>query len=356
VKKIIVLFLCLCLALSGIAGCAAKTVAPAESVEPAQQDTSEETAASAQETEPASKYAGRYLGISWPSLEVPFFSVFADKLKLQAEETGMKCEIVSCDFDPAKQIEQLENLASMGCTDIIICPSNEEALKDTLKAIRAKGINVHSFAYDFGGDTECYDSVTVADQYLIGTTIAQVATDWVAQKWPDAADGSIKVATIEYRADPDNIKRSDGIDAGLTADPKIDLVNKFEVATMDSVDAQNAVDMILMQNPDVKVIVCHFASMALAGDERALQHSEIDRDNFAIIAGDFEEEIGNRLLASLNNESLIRGAGTYDPSAWTLVFEVCMGEHNDELVDKHYVFHVFPITPENCEQYMTIYK
>lgn len=360
-KKVIALLLGLMMVFVCLAGCASNndsavtaTEAPVEepvsTVEPEETASTEEfVQVPATSTEKGQySFPDRYLGLSWNTLAVPFFVVLSEQIQAQAEAAGTKCDVVSADFDVAKQIEQLENLASMGVTDIIIIPLDVDALRDTMKKLRAQGINIHSFAYDFGPDPDCYDSCTYANQYAIGQTIADSANDWINGKWPDAAAESVEVAVITLPIDKDNIERDKGILDEIAKNEKIKLVKNFELTSMESIDAQNAVDMILMEYPTVKVIITHFASMALAGDERALLHSEIDRDNFAIISGDFDDELGRRMLASLTNDSLIRGSGTYSPDTYRL-FEVCMGMFDDQLDEfKRYNFDVFKITPETC--------
>lgn len=299
------------------------------------------------------KYADRHLGLAWCSLGIEFYANLADLIKSQAEADGVKVTVSDANWDVSTQISQIENMATMGCTDLILLAIDQEALKDTLKSVRANyGINVHSFAYDFGGDTDCYDTVSVADQYLIGQAQAEAAIYWVNQQFPNAGAKSVKAAMVTLPTTTDDKLRDSGCRDGLNADPRIDLVEEVEVFEQDYATAQNALDSILLKHPDINFVVFHFATMAEGADERAMALTTIDRENFAIISGDNNITLLDRIKKSRTGESLVRGSGAYDVNATEKLYGITMGEFADEIDEnKRFVFATYPITIENVDQF-----
>lgn len=347
-KKLLALILALALALA-VASCSNPA---SETPDNSETPASGETPAAGNETTPAAEGGDRLLGLAWNDLSIQFYSDLAALVESQAEEDGIETVLFSADFNVQNQIDQLENMLTMGVTDIVIIPVDQEALKDTMKQVIDAGVNVHSFAYDFGGDNSYYTTATVADQYAIGQAMGEAANEYIENTWPDAADGEVKVAMITLPTSTDDIKRDDGVRDTISANPKAEIVYEYEAPSQDSVESQNAVDMILMQNPDVDMIVCHFASMAIAADERALQHPELDKDTFAIISGDTDDALNARIISSLEGESFIRATGTYSPEL-ELIYEVLMGEHDDELDDcGRYAFGVFKLNAEEMVEFV----
>jgi ABC-type sugar transport system substrate-binding protein len=130
------------------------------------------------------------------------------------------------------------------------------------------------------------------------------------------------------------------------------LVEEVQVFEQDYATAQNALDSILLKHPDINIVVFHFATMAEGADERAMALTTIDRENFAIISGDNNQTLLDRIKASRTGGSLVRGSGAYDVNGVTKLFGITMGEYNDEIgPDKRFVFATFPITIDNVDEF-----
>lgn len=296
--------------------------------------------------------AQRYVGIVWCDTQIEFYNWAANLIKSQAEEAGWKAEITSFDFDTATQIEQMENFATKGVTDIISIAMDGEALNDVCKRLREQGINLNFFAMA-PSDIDAYDSVTVANQYDIGVAMAENAVDWVNEMYPDAADGSIKAVMITLPTDPDNIERDNGVRDTLLACSKINLAKEYECADQTAVTVQNAVDTMMLEHPDTQVLLCHFASFAIAADERLLTYPELDRENFGIFSGDIDTFLGERMLKTESGEGLIRATGTYDPDGVSKQFAVAAGQYNDQLNEKkQYEYTIEKFDLERIKEYM----
>ncbi|MBO4358588.1 MAG: substrate-binding domain-containing protein [Erysipelotrichaceae bacterium] len=289
---------------------------------------------------------GRFLAISMPTLAADFYVQFCDLIESQATEAGMKVTRESADGSVSTQITQLENFKTMGVTDLIVCPVDEEAVKETLVSLRKGGMNIHSFAFEFGQDCSYYDSCTSADQKAIGEKNAENASKWIDATFPDAEDKSVKTVIISLPVFEANIARDEGLRT-IINNPKVDLVAEYELTAEDAVQTQNFIDQMMIEHPDVQVVLCHFASIALAADEQLqVYRNQLDVEHFGVFSCDYDDTLVSRMIASLDNESFIRATGTYNP-ALNLVFEVTMGMHDDELTaNKIFYFPVVSYTAE----------
>lgn len=295
---------------------------------------------------PHGETQGRYLAISMPTLAAPFYVQLCDLIEEQAKAAGMQVTRESADGNVSTQITQLENFKTMGVTDLIVCPVDEEAVKETLIALRKEGMNVHSFAFEFGRDCSYYDSCTSANQKAIGEQNVANANDWIAKTFPDAEDKSVKVCIVSLPNNEANIARAEGLRT-IADNPKVDLLAEYEMTAEDMSQAQNFVDQMMIEHPDVQVVICHFASIAMAVDEQLQAYrNQIDADHFAVFSCDYDDTLASKMISSLKNESFIRATGTYNPEL-NLIFEVTMGQHDDELTSEKIFF--FPVVSFTAE-------
>lgn len=293
-----------------------------------------------------------YLAIVWPTTQIEFFDWAANVFKKQAEDLGWKAEITSYEFDTTTQIQQMENFATMGVTHIISYAGEPDALNDVCKRLREQGI-VMSFFATAPSDIDAYDNVAVANQYTIGQAMAENAIDWVNEKYPDAADGSIKAVMFTLPTTEDDVQRDKGVRETLAKCSKIEVVKEYELDNDYNTTLPGMVDTMMLEHPDVQVVICHFASMSLQADERLLTYDQIDRENFGIFSGDIDTMLGERMLKTAQGEGLIRATGTYDPDGVSKQFDLCRGEYNDQLNDlKQYEYYVTKFNTETIQEYM----
>ena len=151
----------------------------------------------------------------------------------------------------------------------------------------------------------------------------------------------------------DDVQRDNGVRDTLKACPKIEIVKEYELDNDYNTTMPGMVDMMMLEHPDVQVVVCHFASLSIQADERLLTYSQIDRDNFGIFSGDIDTMIGERMMKTLDGEGLIRATGTYDPDGVSKQFGLCRGDYNDQLNDKkEFEYSITKFTSETIHEYM----
>ena len=339
-KKLFLLLISMLMVLS-LAACGSGEK-PADNPEPVVEVDPKEI-----DNNPHGKTEGRYLAISMPTLAAPFYVQLCDLIEDQAKAAGMQVTRESADGNVSTQITQLENFKTMGVTDLIVCPVDEEAVKETLVALRKDGMNIHSFAFEFGRDCSYYDSCTSANQKAIGEQNVANANDWIAKTFPDAADKSVKTVIVSLPNNEANIARAEGLRT-IADNPKVDLLAEYEMTAEDMSQAQNFVDQMMIEHPDVQVVICHFASIAMAVDEQLQAYrNQLDVEHFAVFSCDYDDTLASKMVSSLQNESFIRATGTYNPEL-NLIFEVTMGQHDSELTAEKIFF--FPVVSFTAEE------
>ena len=75
------------------------------------------------------------------------------------------------------QTEQVNNFITMGVKMLVVAPVSLEALEKPLNEARAAGIKVVVSGATAEG-VDCYDAVTMSDEYLLGCNVAMLAKIW----------------------------------------------------------------------------------------------------------------------------------------------------------------------------------
>lgn len=305
------------------------------------------------------KYADRHVGAVMMGTNNEFFRFIVDSIEAEAKKDGAEFTLFDANFDVAKQIEQLQNAATMGCTDIIIIPVEENSLKDTLKKIRKDyGINVSSFTFAFGGDTDCYDSVSMTPYYEEGIETAEAMKAWADHKYPDAEAGSVKTVLVAANVLEAEMVMDQGVIDGLGADDRFDVL---EVIKMDETgdnytNAQDAFDNIMLKYPDVQCVCFHYANtQAAAADERAMQQFDPNTTDLAIFGISLDMPYVERVASAEEGKSFCRGGGGYDLNAVSKIYHICMGEYDDQKdpVTKQVPFAPVRLTWDNASDFLT---
>jgi ribose transport system substrate-binding protein len=103
------------------------------------------------------------IGVSVLTLENPFFRVIGDSLTAELKKAGYEATVVSGDFDPARQSQQVNDFITAQCAAIVLCPCNSMAVGATIERANATGIPV------FTAD--------IANLSSTGKVVSHIATD-----------------------------------------------------------------------------------------------------------------------------------------------------------------------------------
>lgn len=295
----------------------------------------------------------RFVGFSVQMMNNEFFINLSESMKEKVEGQGWKYEVASADGNVAKQIEQLENFVSMGADTLVIMPVEATAIADKCEQFRKQGIEVVAMGSDFGGRVDSYDIMLGTDQYSVGEQCAKNAAEWIDATFPDAADGSVEVAVLACLDGQENIDRNEGIRKVEEFTSKAKIVEQYQLA-MDAppTKTQEYMDIMAVEHPDVKVLLCHFQTYGLYADENLLLNPKLDREHTGIFTCDWNNELGNRLKLSADNESMIRASSCYGSDLSTVVVDALQGKF--ELNEKKQHFDpVYTVNADNADSYMT---
>lgn len=103
------------------------------------------------------------IGVSVLTLENPFFRVIGDSLKAELKKAGYEATVVSGDFDPERQGQQVNDFLTAQCAAIVLCPCNSQAVGSVIERANAKGVPV------FTAD--------IANLSSTGKVVSHIATD-----------------------------------------------------------------------------------------------------------------------------------------------------------------------------------
>lgn len=301
-KKALALILSLIMGASVLAGCGGSGAA--QSAAPAQEEKKEEASAENEKTD------GIKIGYSAGSLGDEYLKETGAFLKADCEANGCEYTEMSADGSSATQAMQIENLTTMGCDAICICPIDPKAIEGAVKAAKEAGVKVIYCGNpsDFD-DQEAFDAAINCDQYDYGYKAAQAASEWIDANYPDAADGSVEVAIYYNSSHPLFQERGRGFDAIEELNSKAKVVQTFDMIGQDNpaAKAQEYADTMFVSHPDIKVVLAFSSVIGTSIDEVAMRTNGVDPSKFAIFSSDWLAAAADSIIKSENNESTFRG-------------------------------------------------
>lgn len=183
-------------------------------------------------------------GISFMTLNNPYFVTLSDGIKDGVEANGDILIALDPALDSEKQIEQIYDLISQDVDAIFVCPVDWEAISPALYAAKEAGIpiiNVDSPVHD----TDLVDSVITSDNYHAGVLCAED----MMEKLDHA-----KIVILEHPTAKSSIDRINGfIDT-------IDGMDQYEVVARESSEGQleqamTAMAEILTRETEIDVVM-----------------------------------------------------------------------------------------------------
>jgi ribose transport system substrate-binding protein len=95
---------------------------------------------SATDSAPAKRQ--KTVGVSVLTLGNPFFRVIGDHLTAELAKHGYETVVVSGEFDPARQHQQVNDFLTAQVAAIVLCPCNSQSVGTAIEAANKKGIPV----------------------------------------------------------------------------------------------------------------------------------------------------------------------------------------------------------------------
>ncbi len=281
--------------------------APADTEADAPADTETDAPADAATGEPdMSLAAGKKVGFTVPTLASDFINYLSQACAAAVEELGATMQIDSCDGDVNKQIEQIENYVTMGMDCIVVFSVNGAALESAAKSAIEAGVPVMAFAMEIPGATT---NMISAEETIMGAAAGEMASEWVDKTFPDAADGEVVVYALRGSTQPEIVVRSDSMVEAIKKNPKVTVIEEECENQDDRSIARRTTENQFNANPDIDVIIACNAESALGAESFIMSADSpiTDISKFGIFCVDETDEVDAKILASLNNESALRG-------------------------------------------------
>ena len=264
--------------------------------------------------------AGREVQVGFSLLVVNFFTeMLASGVQNALEPLGCTFSYTDADGDVSQQITQMENYVQMGCSLLVIQPADGSLVKDTVLAAQDAGTDVLIYG------VECdYDTCMVRiDTYESATQQMKMAQAWVDQRYPDAGDGEIHVMITTNDSMPVNQLKGQAYRDFADRDPRMTIT--YCEDGLASVDAgYDAIERALSVDPQIRLIVPFDIGAAIGISNYIVSNSELDPDEFAVVAAGEDSATKELIEKSKNNEAVLRGTvldgeTPYDALALTAV-------------------------------------
>jgi ribose transport system substrate-binding protein len=224
------------------------------------------------------------IGVDLSLASDPFFVAMSDGIEAEAQRLGVKTVITYSDYDPNKQLANIQDLVAQGVDGILASPADVEAAIPAFEAANQADIPIMSIADHT--DPEVETSFIGAPWDEFGARIAE----WTC----DEAGGRGKVAMIKGPAGVSFVEEmEDGYKKYMSSDcPGMPIVFQANVPTTRE-EALKATQDALTANPDLKAVFTQIDDMA-AGAIQVVEEQPGSED--VLVTGFNGDRVGYDLL------------------------------------------------------------
>ena len=294
---------------------------------------------------------GKKVGFSALMMSSEFFTDMSNQMQAYFEARGMQYSVADANGDPQTQIQTIENFVQMGMDYIICFVVDRVSISDALIRARKAG----AFVIVIGtvlDDKEAADVCISISQYESGVVEAELGAAWIEEHYPDAADGSVKVGILENSENEDAVARCNGLKTIAELTKKAVIVEEHETTQTEGAAAgQNMAEMMLMNNPDLAVILTYGTDQGSGANEAAMANGSVDKETFAVFTIDTAEFIRGKIRESVQGTSVLRGTVMLGEGTPMTCYNLMDGSWMDRVVDGVYNEECIKITPETIGNY-----
>ena len=323
----------------------------------AEEDENETTAEAVTEavaedaSEQGEDLTGKKVGFSALMMSSEFFTDMSNQMEDYFTGHGMEYEVADAAGNAQTQIQTVENFVSMDMDYIICFVVDASSISDALIKAREQGayIIVIGTVLD---NPDAYDVCINISQNESGCVEAQMAADWIDANFPDAEDGSIKVGLLTNSENEDAVSRCDGLREIENYTSKAVIVEEHETVQADGAAVpQSYTEMMLMNNPDLKVVLTYGTDQGQGANEAVMKDGNVNKDEFAVFTIDTAEFIREKVKASVDGGSVIRGTVMLGEGTPMTCYKLMDGTWADRIQDKVYSERCIEITPDTIGEY-----
>ena len=280
------------------------------------------------------------VGFTVQDLTNEYFATLIKGIEDHQDEYGIKVIVNDAKSDATAQVTAIENFVTQGVDAIVICPIDPVAPENAVAEAEAAGIPVISWSEFVEGST----GFLTLDQHQYGYTAGTIAGNWIAENFENQADAKVMFVYVpEVTA---LAERGQGLIDGVT-DICPDITVVAEQAGNTPEAGMEAAETVLINNPDLNVIVCGNDAAALGAYE-AMAAAGKDGEKVCIVGLDANSEA----IAKIKEGGMYVGTvdiGTYDQG--TKFLEIVKKRLSEgPLEDPQYVDFI-PVTSENIDNY-----
>lgn len=345
-KKILAVLMAGCMALGCLGGAVSVMAEEAETG-----SVAEEVAEAVEEEAQGEDMTGKKVGFSALMMSSEFFTDMSNQMEDYFTGNGMEYDVADAAGNAQTQIQTVENFVSMGMDYIICFVVDASSISDALVKARDAGayIIVIGTVLD---NPDAYDVCINIDQNESGLVEAQMAAEWIDATFPDAEDGSIEIGLLTNSENEDAVSRCDGLREIENYTSKAVIVEEHETTQAEgAAAAQSYTEMMLMNHPDMKVILTYGTDQGQGANEAVMKDGNVNQDEFAVFTIDTAEFIREKVKASAAGESVIRGTVMLGEGTPMTCYKLMDGSWADRIVDKVYAERCIMITPDTIGEY-----
>ena len=287
---------------------AGSTVPPPGSSEPAGTAAAEQIDAS--------------IGVSFYDNQIiPLYVDMEEGMSAAADAAGIDIEFSYANFDPAAQVNQIEQFVTRGVDLILVTPFDRNVLIPAYESAREAGIPILSFANRV--DEEYEDLFLGNDWAVMGDLMMQAVAEHLA--------GEGTVALISGPPEVDVARQvAAGWQGVLDANPGLEVVAELTDPDMSQALGLDLANTLLASNPDVDAIVCTIDQICL-GAVQAVDEQGIAQEDVFIASMDADVESVEQVRSGTGIDFTISQRGdTWGRQAIAVAIDVLQGEVPDE--------------------------
>jgi ABC-type sugar transport system substrate-binding protein len=278
------------------------------------------------------------------------------KLQEICDANGVKLNVVAAQGDVNQQVQQVENFITMDVDALIILPVDPKVLGPVMK--QAKDAGIYVVNSDQLADPEDFNAALSVDMYDLGVQCNMIASAWIDKTFPDAPDGSVKVAVFGFGATEQFKMRGDAMMTIADLNKKCTVVQYYDTTVNTyQQDVPNNAAILLQQHPDINVILSFTDTFALLVQGVLDQNkSTLDFSKIGQFTIDSSVAGFNAIKASQTNESAIRGTIVAGLDIYTELFQLATQAMDKSRFNEDNIAYgvLTPVTSDNIDDYMYV--
>jgi len=294
---------------------------------------------------------GKKIGVTIQSLQNAYWAGVMSALQEVVEAAGAEITIVACDDNSSTQIGQIENFTNNNCDLIMVHPSDAAAAEDACREAMEAGIKVMCWDDPMTNT----DGNWILNNTNLGIAIGELGGNFINEHYSE--DNKAQVALLDYPQTKVLLERGEGIKQGLenVAAGKYEII--AEQPAIEANKAQDAMETILVKNPDCKVVVGVGAGAMIGANEALVINcgGDIPEDMGVFTTDVTKQQLEQLLDEHQASKGIIGFEGSdYDTAnACMAMYAMILGE----ALESQNVFRgVAPITMENAQDILSNMK